>query len=314
MLTCWDGQIIAEPCANYRNEYCSQSSISTLHTDNFKIAWCQENEWSECALKENQKDCEDTKYDCKWLEGYSFYFDGETGKPLNIRDNDNMNEDIQGSCVPLIAPGFDFWEPESKSAEICAMGSVVEPILYEEWWLRTDSRAEERFYEDSSGDYFRENHCYDSCYAIPGYGESASNIKSIHEGSSSILDSISQRRGYYCVNSEGLPSKGSVSGEINCAKDTEDNGAADIRIRREYPIFFTNEDWLNFITTRTRSLGDCGYKESISGVYGEEELEIITAIFQKVKGSGEEKENVTAQQIIFKGNEYLSYEDWEEMK
>lgn len=307
LLTCWDGEIIAEPCATYRNEYCVQSSINTLIETEFKTAWCAENRWRECVLMDNKEDCEDLEKDCKWMPGYSFFLDEETGAPQNLRTPEDMKENSQGSCVPLIAPGFDFWLEDTQATQVCSMGAVKEEILYEEWWGRSTANADERFYDGSNGDYWAEQRCYDNCYAIPEYGDSlgASTVEKIHEGSSSVTNTVSNRLGYYCMNSDELPSKGQASGSVACAGDPDDDGWYDIRSRREYPLFFTNEDWVDFLTTRTRSLGDCGYKTNSIGEESDPELEIIKALFQKLEGKEEEAKNVTEERIIFKGNEYL---------
>jgi hypothetical protein len=97
-LLCYDGEVMVEPCAEYRQEVCLQSEVNE-----FKTAACRVNRWQDCLAQDNKKDCENTdRRDCKWLD--------------SRLDNNR--------CVPRNPPGFNFWE-EGDAIEICAQASSV---------------------------------------------------------------------------------------------------------------------------------------------------------------------------------------------
>lgn len=297
-LICYNGEVTIEPCAPQRNEVCVESTI--LET-NFNQAKCQINNWRNCNSLNTKTDCEDAGFfDCKWIPGYRF--------DATIVSED-LREEQQGSCVPLFAPGFDFWSSTNASTEntndamaLCALGTVAEAALFETNWVVDREDFAGWSAETQAGG------CLDSCYSIPGYGEGLSldQLNTIYTGGSvgtAIADLfVSQRRGHYCAkrNDPDQWLNGMVTGEeVGCADDER---------RRDFPLFFRNSDWISSMTSRTKSLGDCGYKMSASGEMGQADSEIITAIFQKLKQSGDVKENITDIETIYRGDKYV-FED-----
>ena len=293
-LNCMDGEVIVEPCKDYRNEYCVESTFD----NGFKIAQCQSNNWRDCTLQGSKTSCEDSSRDCKWVYGYRFDFQKTT-------TTDSRSEETQGSCVPLYAPGFDFWNSEGDASNLCGVADIQDSALYETSFLRSRDKFSDQPTCDTTSEKDAVSRCVDNCYTIPDYGKKSpegeyfdvSTLIGVHQGESlpSHFEDycISDRKAYYCEDRSGEV----VGKDADC---TEKKG-------RELPIFFTHEEWLESIRERARSLGDCGYKESAFGEYSLPESEIISAIFQKlkqdmqtVKGDGPGSEN------IYIGNEMVA--------
>lgn len=121
-LVCYDGDVTIEPCAARRAEVCIQSESN----EGYRTAACRVNRWEDCVLQDTKKDCANTdKRDCEWLEGESILTDDE-GHPLVVNNDDELVEggNREGAtCVPLYAPGFEFWDPESGAKDACSIVS-----------------------------------------------------------------------------------------------------------------------------------------------------------------------------------------------
>jgi len=104
---CIDGEILQEPCADFRNEICVEGKSGS-----YNEARCTVNKWQDCLQQLDQEDCEDINArDCYWMEGY--YQDSSTNtikKSNNITDT-TTGEYLtgQGACLPRHPPGFTFW-------------------------------------------------------------------------------------------------------------------------------------------------------------------------------------------------------------
>lgn len=102
-LVCYNGDVSVESCADFRQEICIESDI-----DGFSTAACRVNKWQDCASQTDEDDCENTdKRDCKWVG----------------------SEKVK--CIPLNAPGFDFWETEGEAVDLCEEASEQCIITYE---------------------------------------------------------------------------------------------------------------------------------------------------------------------------------------
>ncbi len=116
-LLCYNGEVMVEPCADYRNEICTQGRIDIEgvgdNENGFLTAVCRLNLWQDCIEQTKRKECEDlTKRDCVWFE----------------------NDDKEGKsdfCAPLFAPGFNFWEEESDAELLCSRANDKCTITYE---------------------------------------------------------------------------------------------------------------------------------------------------------------------------------------
>lgn len=315
-LACIDGEVIINPCKDYRNEVCIEAQMSE-ETDNFRIATCRINDWRLCFSQTNQETCEKTPQMCKWIEGYKFDFSKVTTTTDLKMGNLDLSENTQGSCVPLFAPGFDFWQEGNDGISICSSAEVQENAVYETSAVFT---SRNKFADRSTcaidGSAEHEDaveRCFANCYLIPDYGKespdgdymSIENLFQIHLGGETPGQNfesycISDRKGYYCAGKTG-PVNGE---EVECAQDSDE--------RAPLPIFFTHEQWLTSIKERARSMGDCGYK---AGAYWpladiNENLEIISVLFQKLDQDFEQKGKWGEQEteIIYRGDRYVANE------
>jgi len=321
-LTCLDGQIIQESCMDFRNGVCKEGKLD----NGFKHATCMVNTWRECFDIENKTACESDEKDCKWVGGekyrwgYTFNgtvypYDGEDLEELEIRNQK------QGSCVPLYAPGFDFYSEDevqvSGSNSVCAMGGVQVAAVFETDW--EDSRTKEIRDGSTNGVARR---CFDGgCYAIPDYGLSSrtNTVKGLtlvdraHRGRDAGGDGtglnkfyLSERRGYYCRDATG-----SVNEWYKFGYDGEDADCARSKSKRkDFPLFLNHGLWIDSIQERARSIGDCGYKKNIMDVYGQEDSETISSMFQKLTQSGKVDSNKKGLEtnLIYRGNSRVTNE------
>ncbi|MBT4376431.1 hypothetical protein HOD29_03585 [archaeon] len=321
-LLCWDGEVTVEPCDTFRNEVCKEDTIGEY---DFRDAVCVANNWRPCIGLLTQDSCNDLAYDCQWIPGYTFQ-KGANGEPQVFEDE--LREEQQGSCVPLYAPGFDFWNPETNASSLCEATSVQERVLYETWW----GTQRDKFADSPTIDAAQR--CYGGgCYAIPEYGLDSTTGKYVSQnklkntlweglsmGTSLETLHISLRRGYYC-SQETDPTKAKLGKNsedtlIKCIGNADKDGKGFIGSfifeniiynteRNTLPLFYTHEAWLQSITARSIAMGDCGYKENIKGVSSSEGSEIISAIFQKLNQDGTPKDNGTYEEI-YQGNDYTA--------
>ncbi|MBT4540051.1 hypothetical protein HOC35_00925 [Candidatus Woesearchaeota archaeon] len=85
---CIDGVEYKEPCRDYREEICTETSEIDLFGDTIKKAQCRSNRFQDCIDCNDQECCEDVEVrDCSWL-----------------------NLKTEKKCVPKVAPGLKFWE------------------------------------------------------------------------------------------------------------------------------------------------------------------------------------------------------------
>ena len=308
-LICMDGEVLVEPCRDFRNEICLQSDMGDL-TENFKVAQCQMNSWRDCFNYTQEKDCNKTVF-CNWVPGYRF--DGKI-----VTNGGDRNQDEQGSCLPSFSPGFDFWEPGGDGDTLCSLGSIQEIVSYETNLFTKRAKFEDTPLCRLSGENKNEDavqRCFRNCYAIPGYGLAAppsggysglgednyldlESLLNAHAGEKNALGGkfenycISDRRGYYCPDRTGEVSGNAVS----CASS---EGVT--------PIFLTHEEWIKSIRERAKSLGDCGYKPGINAPLSdiEPELEVMTVLFQILNQDQSLKKNTSMEKIYIKDFEYL---------
>ena len=288
-LTCWDGKVLPEPCADYRNEICKQADIGTTSTGKpFTIAQCRANTWRQCLDITNKQACEDPSLDCTWLPGARF--DGQQSAALLLNDS-------QGSCLPLYPPGFNFWNSTSQGSAVCNLGSVTTTVSYESSWLSSDRN---KIPVDAPTAYSR---CYGNCYAIPGYANGVSNttVKNIYLNDASFKPSnyptLSSRLGAYCENK---------TGSVTVAEALNLGGSFIPCTSLGYqPLFYTNKDYMKFLTERAALLGDCGYKTNFVGTPGQNSSEIMTEIYQKLNQQGQPTKNYT-QKTIYQGDAWTT--------
>ena len=97
--------------------------------------------WQDCYSQGNEKDCENSdRRDCQWINGIELNSGQRTGEVSgNIEKGAQttgafitgavVDEEVKlspgkGACVPLFAPGFNFWEGNSEANSMCSMASA----------------------------------------------------------------------------------------------------------------------------------------------------------------------------------------------
>lgn len=105
---CLDGEIVIEPCSDYRNEICIETSIDLADYDlegTYSTAKCRINRWRDCILIEKEEDCENEyRRDCYWYEPQTDFVDILYGNQSKI----------EGLCLPKSSPGL---KTEDTSAQ-----------------------------------------------------------------------------------------------------------------------------------------------------------------------------------------------------
>jgi hypothetical protein len=124
-LLCYNGDVLIEPCADYRQEVCIQDQADT-DEGIFRYGACVVNKWQDCLLQEDEKDCENAdRRDCVWLD--SGYFSELNNNELKVIDDD----DVDGICIPKFTPGFDFWQNSSDNEDVCGVADRQCVVKYE---------------------------------------------------------------------------------------------------------------------------------------------------------------------------------------
>ncbi|HRZ85682.1 MAG TPA: hypothetical protein P5277_02780 [Candidatus Paceibacterota bacterium] len=127
---CMMGEEIVEPCADYRNQYCVERFISS-ENGKFSQAGCALNEWEFCSTVNSSSECEnDDKGDCQWIDMATTEEEKEKQEKSieNSLKYGTTTEEI-GICVPIIAPGLQFWDSSSESR--CSIGTRTCVVKYE---------------------------------------------------------------------------------------------------------------------------------------------------------------------------------------
>ncbi|MFW6311672.1 MAG: hypothetical protein ACOC1K_05500 [Nanoarchaeota archaeon] len=127
-LICYNGDVTLEPCADYRQEICTETTIGDSE---FKNSMCIANKWQNCYAQDNKEDCENTdQRNCNWINEESDEVKtDEEGEPATI------------SCVPENTPGIDFWgssnaeentEGSSEAEGVCSVANTQIVVECEE--------------------------------------------------------------------------------------------------------------------------------------------------------------------------------------
>jgi hypothetical protein len=153
---CYNGEVIIEPCAEFRNEICIESEVN-----DFSVAGCVANKWQDCVSQTNKTECENSYMrDCKWISGYSV-LKNEDGEILAFTGTEDNK--IPGTCVPKYAPGFDFYAETGNGGEICSLGTQACVVKYEIGILASKKKLSQKDWDEKM------TKCVENCYCIPGY-------------------------------------------------------------------------------------------------------------------------------------------------
>jgi len=124
---CIDGEIILEPCSDYRNEICIDSSIDLSEygsSGTFSTAKCRINRWSDCTLIDNKEDCLNiNRRDCYWYNFNSSFVEVLYGNQSKVK----------GICLPVTSPGLKINDASAQNH--CNQISFVSEIKFTEGGL-----------------------------------------------------------------------------------------------------------------------------------------------------------------------------------
>jgi hypothetical protein len=157
---CNNGEIVVEPCADFRQEECLENSFeSPLGT--FTEAACRVNRWQDCTAQKKKVDCNNFDVrDCTWMDGIEYTLmggatNGSTteGSSLSgvgeaVKEIKSGDRDL-GACVPKNPPGLNFWTG-SEAAGICSQANAACPVTYEKGLIGSDWE------------------CVENCECLPG--------------------------------------------------------------------------------------------------------------------------------------------------
>lgn len=111
---CINGQVVSEPCEDFRAETCIEDVVDTGSVE-FSQAACRVNRWQDCVAQNREEDCVNTdRRDCFWQGGARL-----------------GNNKTAGVCLPSTAPGLNFWDSEETTA-ICSQANVKCIVTFEE--------------------------------------------------------------------------------------------------------------------------------------------------------------------------------------
>tara|TARA_Y100000310_G_scaffold66661_1_gene62001 strand:+ start:1172 stop:4951 length:3780 start_codon:yes stop_codon:yes gene_type:complete len=136
--SCYKGDIITTPCADYRNEICVESTSDTILGD-FTEASCRLNRWRECAEINLEEDEDIKKQKC------DDNTDCEFGK---IEIDEYFKFPI---CTPQYPPGLDKDHPNDAKT-VCTQATLVCPATEVKdiggWdWVANEDCTEQEFTE-----------------------------------------------------------------------------------------------------------------------------------------------------------------------
>ncbi|NCN98783.1 hypothetical protein COY00_01575 [Candidatus Pacearchaeota archaeon CG_4_10_14_0_2_um_filter_35_33] len=110
---CINGEVVSEPCADFRNEVCIEEVVETSGGE-FSQAACRVNRWQDCLAQTEEDDCLNTdRRDCYWNDKAIF-----------------ASNKGRGVCLPVTSPGLEFWNSE-ESQGICAQANVECVVTFE---------------------------------------------------------------------------------------------------------------------------------------------------------------------------------------
>ena len=160
-LVCYNGDVTVESCADFRQEICIQSTITTNKGD-FRTAACRVNQWQSCVGQSNQKDCENfDKRDCKWF-GIETKKIKYTSGFLGLTKGKEESTEQEGRCLPKFAPGFDFYKEDGDAAAFCVQASAKCKVKFEKGL----SGAFGDFQEDFVGGAGANYKCVENCECL----------------------------------------------------------------------------------------------------------------------------------------------------
>lgn len=319
--SCWNGEVTTMECDPHRESICKEGIDTDVVgvANGYRVAYCYQNNYQLCLGQLNRDDCEASGNDCKWLFGYKL-----TQEKVTTTEDRNPSE--QGICLPMYAPGFNFWK-QGGGAELCGAGDVLDMVLFQssifsdrDEYYEKDKDGNDKWDLDKSSKV-----CLENCHLLPFYAWEFNNevgvnlydenpdkpkqgtsyeseIQKFWQGGSLSSNvgnyQLSTQKGYYCHKAgEEDKSEGSVKGNsANCLDNDEK--------RQELPVFYTHQEYIYYLQQRARSLGDCGYKSNAFATYsGDPNNEILTSNALKVGQKLQIKKDL-GNKVVYRGFNY----------
>ncbi len=110
---CMNGEVVTEPCGDFRAHECIQDEIETS-LGTFSQSACRVNRWQDCLAQTEEIDCENTdRRDCLWKPGLEL-----------------ANSTVKGTCIPANTPGLNFWNSQ-ETLTVCGQGNKACVVSYE---------------------------------------------------------------------------------------------------------------------------------------------------------------------------------------
>lgn len=146
-LVCSHGEVLVEPCADFRQEECIENNVA-----GYTEAACRVNRWQDCTSQFTRDACENTdQRDCRWMDGIEFVLVGgmSNGSTLDQSSLAGVKQQLKdfnsgarelGACVPKNPPGLRFWgttdektgeTANSEAAAVCSQANAFCPVTYE---------------------------------------------------------------------------------------------------------------------------------------------------------------------------------------
>jgi hypothetical protein len=191
---CIAGEELVEPCADFRQEVCTQDKIETGKGP-FQQAGCTPNRWQSCTQQKTKDDCENIdKRDCQWVEGVigiDSLGQGTANATIaaNSAANTKKDKDAEvkalkkhGVCLPDVAPGLKFWE-EGEAQTICAQGNAVCTVQYEKGLISSGKATTNS--ECLGNDWLKKRQ--EVCMAL---GDCSASVKTCENGKCTVKEGI----------------------------------------------------------------------------------------------------------------------------
>jgi len=132
---CISGEEIIEPCADFRNEFCVEGTVTT-NDGNFNEAACRVNRWESCVDQDEEEDCLNTdRRDCYFEKGIKLIVPSGGDGGLRLSEETSPTKrgfttGGSGACLPLIPPGLNHYD-ESDAPGICSIATSECIVKYE---------------------------------------------------------------------------------------------------------------------------------------------------------------------------------------
>ncbi len=195
---CADGEVRVEPCADYRQELCSETTQTRDTGEEFSTAICRPNLWRDCIFGNG---CDEDNSDCKTSP--EFDLQKEPLEGLRGLSNKDRSEPLPAVCLPNYPPGFDLGFTENEEGELSMAGYDAAQSICELGYNKCVSTwVKEKKKDWGWGSYDYRERCFDNCKCDPeSQGEDLSaEVKEVMDARCYSLGDCSGSRLYIEVD------------------------------------------------------------------------------------------------------------------